>query len=75
MTALHFIAVLLIVVGSWLAMAFVMRTGPANWWRMLIVIACFATLLGGFVLGDHWSGRPPDYYLCKPGQHCFPWGD
>lgn len=75
MTVFHFIIVLFVVLGSWLAMAFVMRSGPANWWRTLACLAFLATMIGGFVLGSYYRGDKPEDFLCKPGQHCFPWGD
>ena len=71
MTGLQLTAVFSLALGSWFAMCWTMRK-PATLLRVAIILFCLAGVVGAFALGTHWNHID---LTCKPGQHCFPWGD
>ena len=61
-----------LVMGSWLLMAFTMQRMKVSVLSVVIIILCLAGVISGFALGSTWNH---DDLTCKPGQHCFPWGE
>ena len=73
MTGLQFITVLVLTLSSWGMMCWVMRRlKPSSYLAIALIILSLATMIGAFALGSYWNH---DDFTCKPGQHCFPWGD
>lgn len=73
MTTLQYITVFVMVLGSWLFMCWTMRKlKPSNFLAIGLIILSLVVFVGGFVLGAHWNHTD---FTCKPGAHCFPWGD
>jgi fluoride ion exporter CrcB/FEX len=61
-----------LVMGSWLLMAFTMNRMKVSMLSVAVIILCIVGIVGGFALGSTWNH---DDFTCKPGMHCFPWGE
>ena len=73
MTGLQFGTVLAMTLFSWGAMCWAMRKlKPSSLLAIGIIILSLAAMVGAFALGSYWNH---DDFTCKPGQHCFPWGN
>jgi hypothetical protein len=71
MTGLQLTAVFTLALGSWGIMCLAMQKQP-TFLRVLVIVLCLAGVVGAFAIGAHWNHTD---FTCKPGQHCFPWGD
>jgi hypothetical protein len=71
MTGLQLTAVFSLALGSWGAMCWAMQK-RATVLRVAVVLLCLTGVVGAFALGSYWNHTD---FTCKPGQHCFPWGD
>jgi sterol desaturase/sphingolipid hydroxylase (fatty acid hydroxylase superfamily) len=75
MTVFQFILVLVTVEAAVVGMFLAMRMSPPTTIKpiqIVIVVLCLVAIIGAFTVGSYWNH---DDYLCKPGAHCFPWGD
>ena len=72
MTTLQYITVFGLAIGSWLGMCQTMRQMKPRPLAIFVIVLCLAGMIGAFALGAHWQNLD---FTCKPGTHCFPWGD